>query len=179
MVSLSFLFVFFVVLFGIIGAMRGWAKEIMVSFSVILALSFLTALETYVPFYRGALQAAGGKAQFWARSIVVILLVFFGYQTPNLPRIGGNRFARERLQDTLLGLFLGAFNGYLVAGTLWSFMHAANYPFVPLISPPVEGTPMGEAALKIIPYLPPSWLGVPYIYFAVIIAFVFVIIVFL
>jgi|GEM_PF-6848346 len=38
MVSIFFFFWLLVVLFGVIGAMRGWAKEILVSFSVILAL---------------------------------------------------------------------------------------------------------------------------------------------
>lgn len=179
MVSLSFLFIFLIILFGLIGAMRGWAKEILVSFSTILALALLTVLDTYVPFFRNALDAASPKVQFWLPATILILMVFFGYQTPNLPKLGGARFARERLQDTLLGLFLGAFNGYLIIGTLWFFMNQANYPFAPMISAPVPGTPMGDTALKIIPYLPPVWLGVPIIYFAVIISFVFVIIVFL
>lgn len=178
MVTLFFFFFFLIIIFSIMGALRGWAKEILVTFSVILALALLTALQSYVPFYRSALQAAGPKVQFWTQAIVVILMVFFGYQTPNFPKFAGARFARERLQDTLLGLFIGAFNGYLIVGTLWFFMIQTGYPF-PQITPPVAGTPAGDAALKIIPYLPPEWLGVPFVYFAVIISFVFVIIVFL
>ena len=40
MVTLNFLFWMFVILFGVIGAMRGWAKELLVTFSAILALAF-------------------------------------------------------------------------------------------------------------------------------------------
>jgi uncharacterized membrane protein required for colicin V production len=179
MVSLPFLFLLFIVLFGIIGAMRGWAKELLVTFSVILALALLAALNQYVAFFRDTLANSSPSVQFWSQAIILILLVFFGYQTPNLARIGGARFARERLQDTLLGLFLGAFNGYLIAGSLWYFMDRAGYPFQPFISPPPPGD-IANTAARILPWLPPRWLGIPpYVYFAVIISFIFVIIVFL
>ncbi len=181
MVTLSFFFYFLVILFGVIGAMRGWAKELLVSFSVILALALLIVLETYVsiyPFHGKTTDPLELKAEFWTRAVILIMLVFFGYQTPNLPRFGGARFVRERLQDTLLGLVLGAVNGYLIIGTLWWFMHEAGYPLAPFISAPPDND-LGRAALSLIPWLPPRWLGIPAIYFAVIVAFIFVIIVFL
>ena len=48
MVYLNFIFICFVILFAVIGAMRGWAKEMMVTASTILALFIITVLETYV-----------------------------------------------------------------------------------------------------------------------------------
>lgn len=56
MVSLSFVFWMYVILFSIIGGMRGWAKELLVTFSVILALTFTTLLDHYVPFVRDVLK---------------------------------------------------------------------------------------------------------------------------
>lgn len=179
MLSITFFFMFCLVLFGIIGAMRGWAKEMLVTFSVVLAMFIITVFERYVPSVRDSFALPGTTAQFWLRFIILVLLSFFGYQTPNLPKLGGARFARERLQDTLLGLFLGALNGYLIVGTLWYWMAEANYPFQAYILPPVAGTPMGDAAIRFISWLPPQWLGIPMIYFAVAVAFVFVIVVFL
>ncbi|MFO7584300.1 MAG: hypothetical protein R6W69_06180 [Anaerolineales bacterium] len=92
MVSLTFLFWMLVILFGIIGAMRGWAKELLVAFSMILALTLLRLIETFVPFVRnmmpldqikveGAFVPPVDSTIFWMRVIIVILLVFFGYQT--------------------------------------------------------------------------------------------------
>jgi hypothetical protein len=173
MVSLPVFFWMFVILFAIIGAMRGWAKELMVTFSVVLALFLISVLETYVGIFRNAIEAAGGAAQFWVRATIVILLGFFGYQTPNLRAIAGARFARERLQDTLLGFIIGALNGYLVVGTIWYYMHAAGYPFPDIISAPPE------SANRLISLLPPTWLEIPWVYFAVGVAFLFVIIVFI
>jgi uncharacterized membrane protein required for colicin V production len=179
MVSLTFLFWTFVILFGVIGAMRGWAKELIVSFSVLVALFVITVLERYVPFVRDTIVLNGGANQFWMRLAILIGLVFFGYQTPNITRLAtSGKFTRDRLQDSLLGLFLGAINGYLVFGTIWFYLHEAQYPF-PLISPPLEGTQSGEAALTILKYLAPRWLGIPVVYFAVAICFVFVLVVFI
>jgi uncharacterized membrane protein required for colicin V production len=177
-VSLSFFFFFLVVIFAIIGAMRGWAKELLVTFSVVLSLFIITVLERYVPAVYNSFGQPGSITQFWMRTVILVLLVFFGYQTPNLPRLAGARFVRERLEDTLLGLVLGALNGYLIIGSLWLFLHQANYPYT-YISPPVAGTEMGDAALRLLNYLPPRFLGPPIIYFAVALAFLFVIVVFL
>ena len=38
MISLTVVFYIFIVLFAIIGGLRGWAKEMLVSFSLVLAL---------------------------------------------------------------------------------------------------------------------------------------------
>ena len=100
------------------------------------------------------------------------------YQGPNIPRLAGsNRFVRERLQDILLGIFLGAINGFLIFGSIWFFMNDAQYPF-DLITAPDPATSIGQAALGMIKFLPPTWLGAPAIYFAVALAFVFVLVVF-
>jgi len=179
MMTLTFAFWMFVVLFAIIGAMRGWAKELLVTFSVVLGLFILSVLERYFPPVRDFLAPPNSSTEFWARTIVIIFLVFFGYQTPNLQRIAGARFARERLSDTLLGFVLGGMNGFLVVGTLWYFMEQSGYPFPKYITPPDPNNPLSASALRLIPYLAPRWLGIPTIYFAIAVAFLFIIVVFI
>jgi hypothetical protein len=78
----------------------------------------------------------------------------------------------------LLGLFLGAVNGYLVFGSLWFFLNDAGYPFSFIIQPDVNSE-IGIAAQELLAFMPPELLGGPTIYFAVAIAFVFVLVVFL
>jgi uncharacterized membrane protein required for colicin V production len=176
MVSLTVVFWMYVVLFAIIGAMRGWAKELMVTFSVVLSLFIVNLLEQFVPPLR---EGIGVLPRFWVRMLLVTLLVFFGYQTPNIRAIAGARFARERLQDVLLGLIIGALNGYLVVGSLWYFMDEAGYPFAPFFTAPNLSDPMGQAAEALISRLPPVFLQPPWIYFAVAVAFLFVVVVFI
>lgn len=180
MVSLVVVFWMYVILFAVIGAMRGWARELLVSFSVILALFIITTIERYVPFISNTL-ASSPSTLFWLRTAVLLSLVFFGYQTPNIQRLSsGNRFARERLQDILLGVFLGALNGYLIAGTVWYYLDAAGYPFANLISAPQEGTDVYVTTQSMMALMPPELLGgSSAIYFAVALAFAFVLVVFI
>jgi uncharacterized membrane protein required for colicin V production len=178
MIGLTAIFWVFVILFGLIGAMRGWAKELLVTFSGILALFILEVIETYVPFVSQTLKQ-NPEFLFWLRVIILLSFMFFGYQSPNLSRLAGsNRFAREKLQDYLLGFVLGAFNGYLFVGSLWWFMADAGYPLA-FIAPPDPNTPAGIAALDLLKRMPPTWLTPPAIFFAIALAFAFVIVVFL
>ena len=178
MVSLTVLFWLFVVLFAIIGAMRGWAKEILVTFSVLLGIFIIVLMETYLPLLSPD-SNIGQSNRFWIQTGVIALLVFFGYQTPNLRALAGPRFARDRVQDLLLGLILGAVNGYLIVGSIWYYMAAAGYPFQPYFVPPDPNSDMGAAALNLLSKMPPVYLVPPWIYFAVAIAFLFVVVVFI
>ncbi len=179
MVYLNFIFYCFVVLFAAIGAMRGWAKEMLVTASAVLGLFIITVLETYVKGLSQSFAEPGSVAQFWLRTAIIAILAFFGYQTPNLPVIGHERFVRERIQDSLLGVVLGAVNGYLIVGSIWFFLAEANYKALSYIVPPDPSSGPGQAALKLLAFMAPAWLGVPFIYFAVALSFIFVVVVFL
>jgi uncharacterized membrane protein required for colicin V production len=166
----------YVVLFAVIGAMRGWAKELLVSFSVILALALNHVLRKYIPLANS--MAETDIALFWVRTIVLLVLVYFGYQTVvSIPHLA-SRAARERLQDTLFGGFLGGLNGYLIAGTILYYINVADYPFQNVISKPTEPNLL-QAVNQMMLYMPPQLLGEPGIYFAMILAFVFVIVVYI
>lgn len=180
MISLNVMLFMFVILFGIIGAMRGWAKELLVIFSVILAMFVLTVLETFVPFFQDTFKNASVETVFWLRTVLLGCMVFFGYQTPKIPRLAeSDRFIRHFLQDALLGFFIGAVNGFLIFGTLWYYLNAAGYPFA-FVTAPDSATEAGQAALRLINVLPPEWLATsPTIYFAVAVAFVLVLVVFI
>jgi len=176
MVSLIIIFWMYVILFSIIGGIRGWAKEMLVSFSVILALTFTTLLSNYVPFIRDVLVKDNPALFFWLRAIILGVLVFFGYQTPNVTRFAA-KMSREKLQDAILGVFLGALNGYLIAGTIWFYMADAVYPFPQVVTAPTGD--LAKATEAMLHFMPPKLLGIPGIYFAVVISFIFVIVVFI
>ena len=176
MVSLIVVFWMYVILFSIIGGMRGWAKEILVTCSVIMALAFTALLERYIPFIRDILVPQKDSVIFWLRTIILGVLVFFGYQTPNIARFAP-KMTREKLQDILLGVIIGAINGYLIAGSIWLYMADSGYPFAQVVATPTgDLAKLTEAMLH---YMPPKLLGIPGIYFAVVLAFVFIIVVFI
>jgi len=180
MVSLLMFFYIFLAFFGIMGFMRGWAKELMVIFSVFLALGFIAAFENLLPFTKDLFKE-GSIQEYWFRTITVIVMVIFGYQTPRFSRIARSAEKRDLIQDHLLGFIFGLITGYMIIGTLWAYMDAANYPFAPYITSPKNDPYLGETALRLVKWFPPNfWLGQPpWIYVIVIIAFIFVIVVFI
>jgi hypothetical protein len=75
---------------------------------------------------------------------------------------------------------IGGFNGFMIMGTIWSYMHSAHYPFEPYIIAPNQTDELFKTAASIINWLPPVWLGtVPGIYIAIGLAFLFVLVVFI
>jgi hypothetical protein len=171
--TLSTVFWLMVALFAVIGSLRGWAKELLVACALILAM-FINLL---IDKYAGSLLATLTIQEvFGVRAGVFCALAYFGYLTPRLPWIPGERFMRDRLQDWLLGTVLGAVNGFLLAGSVWYFLNRAGYPFPGFeIARLSAGTPEVKAMLQ---YMPPALLGEAWVLVAVAAAFVFVIVVF-
>lgn len=173
MMSLSFAFVVFIIMFALIGLMRGWAKELLVTFSVILCLFLLEVVNRYFPPpVRGFFDPPNTTTEFWVRAFLIIMLAFFGYQTPNLPRLSGGKFARDKFSDALLGFFIGAVNGFFIVGSLWFFLSDSGYPFKNVITKP-DPTPAFFALLA------PVWLKTPTIFFVMALSFLFVLVVFI
>jgi uncharacterized membrane protein required for colicin V production len=175
MMSIIYIFWMYVLLFAVIGAMRGWAKELLVAFSVITSLAINLLLEKYIPLVRDLDKTS--SSVFWIRTIILVALVYFGYQTVSIGRFA-SKAVRERLQDALFGAVLGGLNGYFVAGTILFYNHMANYPYPNIISPATD--PVIVQAIEVMmKYMPPRFLGEPGIYFAVIIILIFIIVVYI
>ena len=176
MMSIVYVFWMYVCLFAIIGWMRGWAKELLVGFSVILSLALNHVIRKYVPI--AANLPESDASLFWVRTIILLVLVYFGYQTVISIQHLAARARSERLQDTLFGAFLGGLNGYLVAGSILYYIHIADYSFQNVISKPTDPVLL-ERVNQMMLYMPPQLLGEPGIYFAIILAFVFVLVVYI
>lgn len=204
MIPMHTVFLMMVVIFALIGSLRGWAKEIIVAFSVLLALFIEQILTTMVGPIRDLWNAMQPLSRFWIRLVVFSVIVLFGYASPTLAQRVGVKLARERLQDILLGFFLGILNGILVVGTLWFYVDEAYYGVPPdqrtvqevvdesgrkvsivTYQPGAHGVggiqppEKDSTAWKMLPYLPPRLIIGPPLYLSVGLAFVFVIIVFI
>jgi len=176
MMSIVYIFWMYVILFAVIGVLRGWAKELIVSFSVIFALALNYTLRQYV----GMVEQLDIKSTelFWIRISILVVLVYFGYQTVALVPHLASKSNRERLQDSLFGAVLGALNGYLIAGTiLFYYINDAQYPYPNVIGPPLSN--LASSVQLLMTFMPPRLLGVPWIYFAAILCAIFVIIVYI
>jgi len=176
MMSLVYVMWMYVVLFAIIGMLRGWAKELLVAFSVIVALTFNHVLRKYVPMVQQL--SDDSVSLFWVLSLVLVALVFFGYQTIALIPHLQSKATRERLQDSLFGIIVGGINGYLISGSVLFYLAQTKYLALPdVVIPPTQD--LASALQSMMAYMPPHLLGEPAIYFAVLLCFVFVIVVYI
>lgn len=162
----------FVLLFGVMGALRGWSKEMLVLFSVVVALAMRLIFTEYVPFISEFFDRPPAQ-QFYLYSGLVILMAIGGYAGPAVSHKLAHASARDTLQDILLGFIIGSINGFLIMGSLWYFLDGAGYEILG-IYPPLPGSP---AAMLAINYLPPLWLSDAVLLTAFSFASVFVIIV--
>jgi uncharacterized membrane protein required for colicin V production len=179
MLSLNIAFWMFILIFALIGAMRGWAKELLVIFAVVTAVFMTYILEHHVPFVRDSQLFESETSLFWLRTSILTAMVFFGYSTPSIPKLSEiSRFSQHSLESAMLGFFLGILNGYMIIGTLWSYLDSAGYPF-DIVSAPIAGTAAGDISLRMIPWFLPAWLTPPLIYFAIAGALAIVIMLFL
>ncbi len=176
MIALTFVFYMFVFLGAVIGAIRGWTKELLVAFSAVLSIFVILVFETYVGVWQ-AFVAQSVVTRFWARTIIILVLAFFGYQTPRL-KILEAAARREKLQDSLLGIVVGGINAYLIIGSIWAYMAQAGYDKFNVVAAPLAGTPMGDAAIRLVSAMPPNYLEIPMIFFVIVFAFTFIVVVY-
>ena len=142
MLQLSTFLWVMIALFGAVGFLRGWTKEIVATAGIILALFTLWQLQSTL--IQPITQGASGEQRFDLYTGFFLLITFFAYQTPSTAaRLSDGRMwstRREGLQERLLGLVIGAVNGYLIFGTLWYFLDVNGYPFAPFITAPIPGS---------------------------------------
>jgi hypothetical protein len=188
MIPLETVFLGLILLFGIIGMMRGWVKEVLVSVGVLLAMFVQQIIgqyilgpdNSYLPILLDVSEnlAAPGQytpVQFYVCSGLLLILTIFGYAGPTLVARAGGKVARERLQDAILGLIMGLVNGYLIIGMLWFYLDKFNYAVGG-----IQGPGEGSAGWIIVnTYLLPVWLTTPMLYLGIATTFVLIIILFI
>jgi uncharacterized membrane protein required for colicin V production len=168
-IALNTLFYALVVIFAIIGFLRGWSKELLVTFSLVLGIFVITVVFVFITLIKPWLDEGGPSRHFAVRAAIMIFFGFFGYQVPKWRRIS-DTLMREKIQDSLLGVLVGAINGYFLFGSLLFYLNQFEYPFSWV-------TPPSQDLLGLLAYMPPAWLGIPAVYFAVAVAFTLVVVV--
>ena len=143
--------------FGALGLKRGVKRELLSSAGLILAVVAIAQLDIWL---RSSLLRLATFAQLFLLQTAVLLLVFFLTHT----RIGHfhlisheNTETRKRaILNRLLGMALGATNGYLLAASIWYLMDVNLYPFTPWISPPAPDSAIA-ASIRSFPLLGLLW----------------------
>lgn len=138
MIELISLVWVFAVLTAIVGFLRGWNREIIVTAGVFLAMFALFQFDSLL---RGALYVNFSSDQvFLLQLLVFLLVVYVSYQTNTTDDRDNVRW-----QNGLLGALVGFFNGYLIMGTVWYLLDINEYPVGGIIQAPSVGSPSYDA----------------------------------
>jgi hypothetical protein len=156
MVSLNIVFWLLVIFFAMVGYMRGWQREIIAMTGLIASIAalhqFANLLVSLIPGVNEASLLVDPlsyrRQQFWVQAIFHSIIAFFSFQVVGrlADQLFGGRLGerlRAGLEKRIIGLLIGAANGYLYAGGLWSFLEylvtpngyiqlplGESYPFV-------------------------------------------------
>lgn len=141
MISLQAFFWLMVGFFALIGALRGWTREVIATAGLVLSLFALNQLGNVLLSFAGLAidpnvpitDINSQRQRFYIYSAMHILIAFVSYQGPLLAgsRIGDRLRVRDTFQDKIMGALVGSVNGYLIVGTLWWYLHSLGYPFDP------------------------------------------------
>lgn len=141
MIQLSTLMWWMAIFFGIIGFLRGWKKEIIASAGIVL---MVFAVFQFDSLMRGTLFLALPPGQiFFIQCVFLFGVVFLVYQARD---VGGAHIRKENdWQAGLLGSLMGAFNGYLIGGSLWYFLDINEYPWSNFFIAPAANSPAAQS----------------------------------
>lgn len=124
MITLQAFTLLMIGLFALIGALRGWIREIVAMLGLVLSIFIIGFLGTQLLRGLGLFSQSASEtvrnSQFWIFALVHLGIAFFSYQGPTLAgtTAGGKIKRRETLQDGILGAIFGALNGWLIIGTI-------------------------------------------------------------
>ena len=198
MISLGTFFWLMVSFFALVGALRGWTKEVIATSGLILSLFFLNYFGAEILGFLSGVgnttNAAGDilpieRRHFYFLASIHLVITFFSYQGPVIAgsRISGRLRVRDSLQDKFMGAIIGALNGYLIIGAIWAFLEyriiersnwqqlspGVQYPFAASV---IVRPEVGSTLASLIENLPLPILA-PYLPILVVAAFIFVIVV--
>lgn len=146
-IELVFLTLF--VIFGIIGVIRGYGRELGVTTILLLALFVLEFLSESYPaplnrvlqIFAGAdpARVADARALLYCAILIIVTFMSFEGETLSFPGKRGHLF---------FDLGSGLLNGYLFAGSLWYYLDTAGWPLLKLTEP---FTQFYQLAVKLLP----------------------------
>ncbi len=175
MIAWVAVFFLMIILFGVIGSARGWAKEVLVVASVILSLAVIVLLEYFLNIGK---IIGNDRYLFYMRILILTVLVYFGYQSPRVQRIAKATEKRALIGERILSFLMGMLSGYFVIGTYWYYASLAGYPGLEDYVIPATQS-VSEATIWVMSKLPPLWLDDPIaVFVALVLVFIFILVYF-
>lgn len=152
-------FITLVLVFGVVGWIRTFPKELGVTTVVLFGMYILAAfsqrlldLLNSVYSYQGTPRE--GLVVFNVYLLFMLFITLISYEGETLAFAGR---PPPGISGTLLNIGSGLFNGYLVIGTIWFYLDELDYPIrqVGLFTPPLSN--FGQTLVRLLPQnIPPE-----------------------
>jgi len=157
MSPVDLVFLILILLFGIIGIVRGVAKELGVTVMLLLALTVLELLGSmFLPQITKMLNQVFGMSpasvsNFLAMFSIALLMLFafMSYQ-------GVTLVFPVKTTNWFFSMGIGLINGYLLAGSIWYYAQTAGWPLLDAIIKPVY-TQLNQNLIKLMPPAVFNW----------------------
>ena len=121
--------------FALVGALRGWQRELIGTTGVVLGFFAILQFDSLL---RGSLYLLLTNGQiFLLQAAAFVALVVLAYRSELVAHPSGRV---SRLRNGLFGGLAGFINGYFIAGSIWYLLDINRYPFPQLLSAPAEGS---------------------------------------
>jgi uncharacterized membrane protein required for colicin V production len=152
-------FVTLILVFGVVGWVRGFNRELGVTIPVLFAMYILARFSEQVFNLADRLYPFRGTANenlivFNIVLFVMLFITLISYEGETLAFAGN---PPPGILGTLLNIGAGLFNGYLIIGTIWYYLDELNYPIrqLGLFEPPLSD--VARAIVELLPQnIPPE-----------------------
>lgn len=168
MIPIELVWLIIVLLFGLIGVVRGFLKELGVTTVMVVMLFAVTFFEgkitpalTKVAAQVAPNDVATMQAAFWV--VLITVTAFVSYQGQTLAFEGA---AVKGPLGMFFNLATGLVNGYLIAGSIWFYLDRLGYPLLNISRESLSAT-----ARMLVPMMPPQLLAPFLLYVAVFLVF--------
>ncbi len=155
---IELVFLVMIALFGVVGIVRGYARELGITTMLLIGLWVLVFIDQqfHVQLDKLLVALAGDspvtqatvKALIFCAFLIGIIFISYQGETLSFPGKGANH---------VFSLGAGLLNGYLFAGSLWFYLGDANWPFLDISQ---DYSQFYDLAWKV---LPPNVLTWPYL----------------
>jgi hypothetical protein len=152
-------FVTLVLVFGVVGWIRTFPKELGVTTIVLFGMYILAAfsdrlLDMLNEVYQYQGTQGEGLIVFNIYLVFMLFITLISYEGETLAFAGS---PPPGLQGIMLNIASGLFNGYLVIGTIWFYLDRLDYPIrrLGLFKPPLSD--LAETLVQLLPQnIPPE-----------------------
>lgn len=114
--------------FAIIDMQRGWTRAVIATAGLVLSLFAINQFSPFffdlLGFFQEPFNESVWRSEIFILASIHLTIAFLSYAGPAFAggKLSGRLRIRDTVQDKFLALIVGAVNGYLVIGTLISFL---------------------------------------------------------